>query len=284
MDETHLYGVDQFELDSFDQPAVALMLGSQGNDTEFPVHTHRKGQLVVAYHGGIVCTVEDGVWMVPSGFGVWIPGGIAHSNRVTANGKIGYLFVEPGAAALPHTCCTLVLSPLVLELILHLSAQAQDYPPASANARVASVLLEQLELAPSEQLYLPLPATTQLRFIARGLAQAPSNRCTMAQWARQVAMSERSLARLVKSETGLTFGQWRKQWQIIVALQSLAEGESVQRTAEALGYESVSSFISMFRKTLGSPPARYMRRTATHQREPRLPGEALPVERSKFAE
>lgn len=88
----------------------------------------------------------------------------------------------------------------------------------------------------------------------------------------------------VESETGLTFGQWRKQWQIIVALQSLAEGESVQRTAEALGYESVSSFISMFRKTLGSPPARYMRRTATHQRVPRLPGEALPVERSKFAE
>jgi len=40
--------------------------------------------------------------MVPSGFGVWIPGGIADSNRVTANGKIGYLLVEPGAAALPH--------------------------------------------------------------------------------------------------------------------------------------------------------------------------------------
>ncbi|XVN19565.1 helix-turn-helix transcriptional regulator [Pseudomonas corrugata] len=260
MDETIRYAVDQFELDSFEQPAVALMLESQRNDTEFPVHTHRKGQLVVAYHGGIVCTVEDGVWMVPSGFGVWIPGGIAHSNRVTANGKIGYLFVEPGAA-LPEKCCTLVLSPLVLELILHLSAQAQDYPPASVT-RVASVLLEQLALAPSEQLYLPLPAATQLRFIARGLAQDPSNRCTMAQWARQVAMSERSLARLVKSETGLTFGQWRKQWQIIVALQSLAEGESVQRTAEALGYESVSSFISMFRKTLGSSPARYIRSTA----------------------
>ena len=263
MDETTLYTVEQFEFDALHQPAVAMMLGTQRHNAEYAVHRHRKGQLVVAYHGAIVCTVEDGVWMVPSGFGVWIPGGIAHSNRVTANGKIGYLFVEPGAAALPDKCCTLVLSPLVLELILHLSAQTQNYAPASANARVASVLLEQLELAPSEQLYLPLPATPQLRYIARGLAQDPANRCTMAQWARQVAMSERSLARLVKSETGLTFGQWRKQWQIIVALQSLAEGESVQRTAEALGYESVSSFISMFRKTLGSSPARYIRRTAT---------------------
>lgn len=262
MHETNHATIEQFELDRLDQPAVALMLGAQRNDTEFPVHTHRKGQLVVAYHGGIVCTVEDGVWMVPSGFGVWIPGGVAHSNRVTANGKVGFVFVELGAAALPQQCCTLVLSPLILELILHLSAQAQDYPPACANARLASVLLEQLELAPTEQLYLPLPATAQLRVIARGLAQDPSNRCTMAQWARQVAMSERSLARLVKRETGLTFGQWRKQWQIIVALQNLAEGESVQHTAEALGYESVSSFISMFRKTLGTSPARYIRATA----------------------
>ncbi|AHL34668.1 transcriptional regulator [Pseudomonas brassicacearum] len=101
-------------------------------------------------------------------------------------------------------------------------------------ARLANVLLEELELAPTEQLYLPLPASNQLRTIARALAQAPSNRATMASWARHVAMSERSLARLIKSETGLTFGQWRKQWQIIVALQSLAEGQSVQRTAEAL--------------------------------------------------
>lgn len=116
-----------------------------------------------------------------------------------------------------------------------------------------------MEQAASEQLYLPLPASTQLRAIARQLAQAPDNRSTMAEWAKQVAMSERSLARLVKRETGLTFGQWRKQWQIIVALQSLAEGESVQRTAEALGYESVSSFISMFRKTLGASPGRYVR-------------------------
>ncbi len=131
----------------------------------------------------------------------------------------------------------------------------------SRTARLANVLLEELELAPMEQLYLPLPASAALRTIARALAQDPANRATMVSWARRVAMSERSLSRLVKGETGLTFGQWRKQWQIIVALQSLAEGLSVQRTAEALGYESVSSFITMFRKALGTSPARFLRST-----------------------
>lgn len=265
MAEIHRFHVDQFEYDHLSQAAVAMMLETRRNDSESAEHKHRKGQLVVAYCGGIVCTVEDGVWMVPSGFGVWIPGGVAHSNRVTANGQVCFLFVEPGAASLPDRCCTLALSPLILELILHLSGQAQDYPANSRIARLANVLLEELELAPTEQLYLPLPASSQLRAIARALAQEPSNRATMASWARHVAMSERSLARLIKSETGLTFGQWRKQWQIIVALQSLAEGQSVQRTAEALGYESVSSFITMFRKTLGTSPTRYLRNTTLRQ-------------------
>lgn len=173
MAEIHRFDVDHFEHDDLPQPAVALMLETQRNDSESAVHQHRKGQLVVAYRGGIVCTVEDGVWMVPSGFGVWIPGGVAHSNRVTANGQVFFLFVEPGAASMPEHCCTLALSSLILELIIHLSGQVQTYPDNSSTARLVGVLLEQLEQAPSEQLYLPLPASPRLRTIARSLAQDP---------------------------------------------------------------------------------------------------------------
>ncbi|MGV8732902.1 AraC family transcriptional regulator, partial [Pseudomonas aeruginosa] len=83
------------------------------------------------------------------------------------------LFVEPGAARLPSDCCTLALSPLVLELILHLSAQPQDYPHDGPLARLAGVLLELLEQAPTEQLYLPLPDNRGLRRIADELTRAP---------------------------------------------------------------------------------------------------------------
>lgn len=37
-------------------------------------------------------------------------------------------------------------------------------------------------------------------------------------------MSERSLARLMVAETGMTFGRWRQQLRIIVALQRLFAG------------------------------------------------------------
>ncbi|KAF1072278.1 MAG: HTH-type transcriptional regulator NimR [Pseudomonas citronellolis] len=260
--ETQAYPIDQFNPDGMPQPALALQLQSQHNDTEVPVHRHRKGQLLVAYRGGITCTVADGLWMVPPGFGVWIPGGIAHSNRVTANGRVCFLFVEPGVAHLPDTCCTLALSPLVLELILHLSEQTQTYAPASPLDRLAGVLLDLLEQSRTEQLYLPLTDNRQLRHIANAITRLPAQRRSMAEWAGEVAMSERSLARMVKQETGMTFGQWRQQLQVIIALQLLAAGNPVQRAAEALGYESVSSFIGMFRKALGKSPARYVRDAA----------------------
>lgn len=79
--EPQTYLAQRFDPDALGQPALALQLEARHNDTEVPVHRHRKGQLVVACRGGITCTVPDGLWMVPAGFGVWIPGGIAHSNR-----------------------------------------------------------------------------------------------------------------------------------------------------------------------------------------------------------
>ncbi|HHS3081814.1 TPA: helix-turn-helix domain-containing protein, partial [Klebsiella michiganensis] len=71
-------------------------------------------------------------------------------------------------------------------------------------------------------------------------------------------------ARLMLRETGLTFGRWRQQLHLIIALRELASGVSVQNVAANLGYESVNAFITMFRKTMGSTPAHYFagRRTA----------------------
>jgi AraC-like DNA-binding protein len=59
-------------------------------------------------------------------------------------------------------------------------------------------------------------------------------------------------------EFGLSFGRWRRQLHVILSLQRLARGDSVQRVALDLGYENASGFITMFRKAVGQPPARYL--------------------------
>ncbi|QWA09706.1 helix-turn-helix transcriptional regulator [Sodalis ligni] len=242
-----------------DQPygLVAGLKTHSPGASEVPVHQHRQGQLLFAVKGGITCEVDDAIWMVPPNSAVWIPGQTRHSVRATANAEISFLFIQPGAAPLPATCCTLFISPLVRELILHMAGQPPKYAPDSPIGRKAVVLLEELAHMPVERLHLPISEEPRMRKIAKILSDDPADRRTLAQWGNMVAMSERSLARLVRQETGLTFGRWRRQLHLIVALRELAAGQNVQNIAEILGYESVSAFIIMFKKSLGETPAKY---------------------------
>lgn len=224
---------------------------------EVPLHAHRKGQLILALRGAVTCVANTEIWIVPPNCGVWIPGGVPHSARATANARLNYLFVEPDAARLPDACCTLAVSPLIRELIDRLAQEPADYPSDSHVARLARVTLDELAQMPREHLNLPISADPKIRAIADRLTFEPSDRSTLAQWARRVAMSERALARLMIRETGLTFGRWRQQLHLIIALRELAGGTAVQNVAAELGYESVNAFITMFKKALGRTPAQY---------------------------
>jgi len=247
-----------FDPDRIPSPAIALRVETTRNDHETPVHRHRKGQLVLALRGAISCEVPHALWMVPPNCAVWVPGAMPHSNRVTPNARICLLFVEPGAAALPHSCCTLAISPLVRELILHLADQPHEYAADSATGRVARVLLDELPNMSVEQLHLPVSDEPRIRHIADALSHNPADRSTLPEWAARVATSERTLARLMLRETGLSFGRWRQQLQLLVALRRLAAGASVQQVSAELGYESVTAFITMFKKALGRPPGKYL--------------------------
>lgn len=238
--------------------AHAVRIDVSQNDREAPEHRHRKGQLVMASRGGVTCRVPSGMWMVPPQCGVWVPGGMLHSNVATANARLFFLFIEPDAADLPDRCCTLSLSPLVRELIIEMADQSAV--EAAYAEMMTTLLLSALSRMPLEDLHLPLTSEARLSRIASALVEEPSDRSTMAQWANRVAMSENSLARLVQQETGLTFGRWRQQLQLIIAIRSLAAGATVQRVSGDLGYESVSAFITMFKKALGTSPAQYLRK------------------------
>lgn len=242
-----------YDADRDTRAAVALNVEIAQNDAEQPVHRHRKGQLVLALHGSVTCEVPQALWMVPPQHAVWIPGGMPHSNRATDNARICFLFIEPEAARMPQQCCTLAVSPLVRELIQHLATQGAG----ASTARVVDLLLELLVAAPVQQLHLPVSDHPKIRRMARALSKDPSDRTSLAQWSECLAMSERSLARLVTQETGLSFGRWRQQLHILVALRQLSEGATVQQVAGNLGYDSVTAFITMFKKALGQPPGRY---------------------------
>ncbi|MER9435573.1 helix-turn-helix transcriptional regulator [Mesorhizobium sp. M0618] len=246
------------DLDVDDPAALAIAVRVDIPDTraEVPAHRHRKGQLVFALGGGVTCRVPSGLWMVPPHCGVWIPGGMEHSNVATANARIFFVYIEPGAADLPERCCTLSISPLLRELIIELSDRMED--DGARGELLIKILLTELPRMAVRQLHLPISSEPRLNRIAEALAQDPADRSTLAEWANRVALSESSLARLVAKETGLSFGRWRQQLHLIVAIRELASGKSVQQVSGDLGYGSVTAFITMFKKALGKPPAKYL--------------------------
>jgi AraC-like DNA-binding protein len=251
------YPWPDLDVDDPGAPVIAVRVDVTGTRAEVPDHRHRKGQLVFALAGGVMCRVPHGLWMVPPHCAVWIPGGMEHSNLATANARFFFVYIEPGAAGLPERCCTLSVSPLLRELIIELSDRG-DGDDEARGRRLTEVLLTELPRMPVQRLHLPLTPEPRLKRIAAALAENPADRSTLGEWARRVALSESSLARLVVSETGLTFGRWRQQLHLIVAIRELAAGASVQQVSADLGYESVTAFITMFKKALGKPPAKYL--------------------------
>lgn len=128
---------------------------------------------------------------------------------------------------------------------------------ADREGRLISVLLDELVAAPLEPIHLPLPNDRRLRRLTDSMVEDPGIRFTIDEWGARVGASNRTLSRLFQRETGMSFIRWRQQLHIGLALQRLARGELVTNIAGDLGYESVSAFISMFKRMLGTTPARY---------------------------
>lgn len=248
---------DEFDADSFPQPAIALQAVQAQEYSGITPHSHRKGQLILSLYGAVSCEVQNALWLVPPRHAVWIPGNMLHRCQVTQNARSCFLFVEPSAAVMPEICCTVAITPLVRELILYLAAEAPCYSPESKTSRLAAVLLEQIPGSPVEALHLPISDHPKIRHMAEALFADPGDRTTLKQWAARLATSERSLARLMQGTTGMSFGRWRQQLHLMIALNHLAEGQSVQRVSGTLGYDSVSAFITMFKKAFGKSPTQY---------------------------
>lgn len=248
----------EFELDLENHPVAALRVSVDSTHTETPEHTHSTGQLILALKGAVTCQVPGFLWIVPPECAVWIPDAILHNCRMTASASVCFLFVKRGVASLPEHPCTIEISPMIREMILHLAEAGQRPGNAKNNeVLVMQVLIGELETMPVTRFCLPMSANPKLKTIMDTLVSNPAERSTLSDWAARVAMSERSLARLISLETGMTFGHWRRQLHLLVALRFLAEGTAVQNVSENLGYGSVTAFITMFKKALGTTPSRY---------------------------
>ena len=255
----HVDAIGLWDVDNIPRAVTAMSASMISKDWESAKHQHRKAQLLYSVRGIINCEIEDGIWVVPPQCAIWIPGGLLHRASGSGESHCYCLFVEPDSVLdLPSRCCTLAVSPLFRELLFRATGFEQLYPSGGSHDRLIATLLDELCIAPIEDLHLPMPRDPRLRRLAEGLLADPGSKATLSDWASRIGMSERSMSRLLCEEIGISVGRWRRQLHVILSLQRLTQGASVQTVALELGYENASGFVTMFRKAVGKPPARYL--------------------------
>ena len=70
-------------------------------------------------------------------------------------------------------------------------------------------------------------------------------------------MSTKTVSRLFKAETGMSYQAWRQQWRLLRAMDLLADNLQVSQVSDKLEFSSDSAFISFFKQHTGHTPSNF---------------------------
>ncbi|WP_039905278.1 AraC family transcriptional regulator [Micromonospora lupini] len=221
-------------------------------------HDHARHQLVCPRNGVLGVSTPTGMWTVPPDRAVWIPAGVAHAHRAYGPTDMrAIMFDRPLNPLGVDQPTALSVSPLLREVIVSLTDGEELTDDERDN--LERVALDQLVRAATLRLRLPYPADPRLRDLAEILLDDPTDHRTLAELGMAVGAGARTLSRLFREQTGMSFPHWRTQLRLQHSLRLIAEGESVTTTAAASGYSGPSSFIQAFRAYFGMTPGEYCR-------------------------
>lgn len=221
------------------------------------MHAHPEPKLLWTSTATLSITTSSREWLVPPGYGLWIPGGHEHGVAAVRFGEGSAITFVPDQCPIAWVEPTGVeVGSLLLELIAHLE---HTEPDSSSRQPAETLMFALLEPLPTHEVRVVMPSDARVRAIAEHLIADPADSRELAFWADEVHTSVRTLSRLFRAETGLSFAQWRTQVRVRAAIRLLADGTSVKVTARAVGYAKPSAFIEAFRRATGQTPGIYLK-------------------------
>lgn len=243
-----------------DVPVLAFAFTRRGAEDWAPEHSHARGQLFALTRGLLVVEAGNERWMFPSQRCAWIPPNWVHAGRSVggASGAMVYLSAE-ACRGLPKKPCMFSSSELLFSVVDRVLTWNPREPVDATQKHLIAVLRDEIRKPERQPLRLPIPTDARLARVAHALLDDVADERTLDEWARYAGMSRRALMRAFSDQVGMTFGRWRQQARLFAALELLAQNKSVTDAAIAVGYDSVSAFIEMFRTMLGSTPQVYFR-------------------------
>jgi len=242
----------------YDHLAVdVLPIGTEyPSDVLLPRHEHRRAQLLYGASGVMLVETDDGTWTVPTDRAVLVPPRTPHEVRMLGV-TTWSLYIEPGAVPWWPTTCTVVeVGRLLRELLRAANDLDVHDAPTARDGALLRLVLHELQRVSPVPLTVPLPHDDPLRQLCRDYLGTPDATVTNTDWARAVAMSERTLDRQFRVATGMSPAAWRHRARLLASL-SLLPSATVTEVASRLGYASPAAFTAAFTRALGQPPSRF---------------------------
>lgn len=223
-------------------------------------HSHPRAQLLYAVSGVMRITTAGAAFVVPPSAALFLPAGIAHAVRMDGPVGMRTLFLREDAVARASVRAAaegpvvLAVSPLLREVILAACAEKLHWDLGGRGHFLTELALDEIARATVLRLRLPMPRDPRLVRAIAALHARPNQADGLEDLAARAGASTRTLARLFRSETGLSFRQWRQQARLTEALSALTTGATSARAAARAGYVSQATFGAAFRSLFGMTP------------------------------
>ncbi|QIE45322.1 AraC family transcriptional regulator [Pseudohalocynthiibacter aestuariivivens] len=218
-------------------------------------HAHPKAQVIYAVSGVMQVETQEASYTIPPSTALFMPSDMVHSIYMDGPVAMRCLFMRDGVATrMQNTCKVISVTPLLRELIVAACLEPLDWDLKGRGHYITSLALDEIDRSDVLALSLPLPSDVRLRRVIDAIRQMPSSQRSLGEWADIAGASERTLARLFRKDTGLTFRQWRQHARMTAAMCALSVGESLTAAANLAGFQSQPAFGAAFRKIFGITP------------------------------
>lgn len=219
------------------------------------MHSHPRAQLLYATAGVMRVDTGGSNYLVPPTTGLFLPSDAEHAISMDGPVAMRALFMREDAATRVSKAAKVIsVSGLLREVILAACAEPVEWEPGGRSHHLAELALDEINRATPLPLGLPLPSDARLRRVVAALLDHPHDTRNLEAWGDVANASSRTLARMFRSETGMSFRQWRQQARLTAALSSLATGTNPAKAARIAGFDSVPAFGAAFRAQFGMTP------------------------------
>jgi AraC-like DNA-binding protein len=226
----------------------------------FPDHAHAWSQVAYAISGVVTVAVEGRSFVISPEQAVWLPTGLRHRVGSLLGAEFRSLWIAREAGSgLPESPTVFGVSSLLQALIVEAAAIEGEPEEGGYAGRVTALILDQLRRARPLPGALPWPRSAPLAALCEALYADPADARGPAAWAKELGLSERTLARRFEAEVGTSLRSWRRRLRLFKAVELLGGGMGVTAAAMELGYGSASAFVYAFRAEMGRSPQAYMR-------------------------